>query len=99
MGVSDLSTTVDSVATYVYGGEAGEGVAVPNASPVWRDELRAAAAARREAEAELERRTAELRALMAGAAADGVPIATIADYCGLTRKTVYAYIERAKREQ
>jgi L-serine deaminase len=86
------------MARYVYGGDGGDGAVVANVAPVWRDELKAAAEARRDAEAELERRTQALAVLAANAKADGVPVATIADWCGLTRKTVYAYLERAEAD-
>jgi DNA-directed RNA polymerase specialized sigma24 family protein len=66
---------------------------------VLRDDLAAAAEAVRRAEADLETRKRELRALVLAAREEGLPIATIARATGRVRETIYRDLERAERER
>jgi DNA-directed RNA polymerase specialized sigma24 family protein len=66
-------------------------------APDLRDRLTEAAEARREAAAELDRRTEALRTVVAEAYDVGVPITTIARTTDLSRTTVYGHLRAVGR--
>jgi DNA-binding phage protein len=66
---------------------------------VLRDDLTQAAEEVRQAVAAAEEARARLRATILRAFDEGIPIASIARWTGLTRETVYRYRDRALRER